>query len=75
MIYKGRKSFENQVSLFQLLQEKLVYNNKLSIGGVCLYRYVYICMQHMCMRGRNFHCSLSALSTLLLFLLKSNDFI
>lgn len=43
MIHKGRKSFENQVSLFQLHKEKLVSNNILSIGSVCLYRYVYIC--------------------------------
>lgn len=48
MIHKGRKSFENQVSLFQLLKEKLVYSNILSVGGMCLYRYVYICIQRMC---------------------------
>lgn len=34
--YRGRKSFENHISLFQLLKEKLVCNSILSIGGVCV---------------------------------------
>lgn len=41
IIYRGRKSSESHISLFQLLKEKLVYNSILSIGGVsvggCMY--------------------------------------
>lgn len=39
--YRGRKFFENYISVFRLFKEKLVYNSILSIGGVCVGGCVY----------------------------------
>lgn len=56
IICKGRKSFENQVSQFLLLKDRLVCNTvcrRCTFACACLYRHVGVCAQHMHWRRRS----------------------